>query len=192
MKFPVVTNARASFVSGTVYALAVDDFIFYCQVAANESFGFFYMRSENLLRLDEIVSYPIMSRFGISHPSVGRALRQGYWKKLGKAALIPDLKKSVPTVQWAEGETNVSVWLDGQVIQETSAFDPDIQSLEIIMAYDAIYHVPERLQVDYEEDTEKFESGGTVWRQRKLKEHLANKFPDMQHHQLPSNWVYTT
>ena len=192
MKFPTVKNARASFVSGTVYAVAVDDFIFYAQVAANESFGFFNFRSEYLLSIEEVVNFPIMSRFGISHPSVGRALREGYWKKLGKMVLIPELNVSVPTVQWPERETNVSVWLEGEVVKETSAFDPDIQSLEIIMAYDAIYHVPERLKVDYEKNSEEFEYGGSVWRQRKLKEHMANKFPTMPHHQLPSNWIFTS
>lgn len=191
MKFPKEPKARASFSQGTVYAVSVDNFIFYCQVAVNQSLGFFKVRSKELLEVDEILSYPIMSRFGISRPSLGRALREGYWKKIGKRKLNPELVHSVPMVQWAVGELTVSIWLDGAMVKKTSAFDSEIQSYEIIMAYDAISHVPERLSVDYAKDPEQFESGGTVWRQRKLKEHLATKFPNAPYHQLPDEWVYT-
>tara|TARA_Y100001934_G_scaffold246466_1_gene305534 strand:+ start:288 stop:1169 length:882 start_codon:yes stop_codon:yes gene_type:complete len=176
LKFPKDQKAKASFVPGTLYAVAVDDFIFYCQVAANQSLGFFRVRSYNILEIKEILRYPIMSRFGISRPSLGRALRDGYWIKLGKGNLKQELSESAPTVQWPVGELKVSVWLDGKIVKETSAFDPEIQSFEMVKAYDAIFHVPERLLVDYTEDSEEFESGGTVWRQRKLKEYLANKY----------------
>lgn len=191
MKFPKDPKARASFSQGTIYAVSVDDFIFYCQVAVNQSLGFFKVRSNELLDINDVLSYPIMSRFGISRPSLGRALKEGHWKKLGKGKLNVELSQSAPSVQWPVGELKVSVWLDGAVIKETSAFDPQIQSYEIIMAYDAISHVPERLSVDYADDPEQFESGGTVWRQRKLKEYLATKFPTAPYHKLPDEWVHT-
>lgn len=191
LKFPKDPKAKASFVPGTLYAVAVDDFIFYCQVAANQSLGFFRVRSNNILEIKEILRYPIMSRFGISRPSLGRALRDGYWIKLGKGNLKQELSEPAPTVQWPVGELKVSVWLDGKIVKETSAFDPEIQSFEMVNAYDAIFHVPERLLVDYTKDSEEFESGGTVWRQRKLKEYLANKYSTAPHHQLPDGWVYT-
>ena len=176
---------------GTLYAVAVDDFISYCQVAANQSLGFFRVRSNNILEIKEILRYPIMSRFGISRPSLGRALRDGYWIKFGKGNLKQELSEPVPTVQWPVGKLKVSVWLDGKIVKETSAFDPEIQSFEMVKAYDAIFHVPERLLVDYTKDSEEFESGGTVWRQRKLKEYFAYKYSTSPHHQLPDGWVYT-
>jgi hypothetical protein len=191
LKFPKDPKARASFSAGTIYAVSIDDFIFYCQVAENQSLGFFKIRSNELLEIDEILTWPIMSRFGISRPSLGRALKEGHWKKLGKGVLNLELSQPAPIVQWPVGELTVSIWLDGAIVKETSAFDPKIQSYEIIMAYDAISHVPERLSVDYVDDPEQFESGGTVWRQRKLKEYLAIKFPTAPYHQLPDEWVHT-
>jgi hypothetical protein len=191
LKFPNVPKARANFSSGTIYAVSVGEYIFYCQVAENQSFGFFKVRTSELLEIEDILKYPIMSRFGISRPSLGFALKEGIWKKIGKGKLAKELEKPAPTVQWPVGDLTVSIWFDGEVIKETSAFDPNIQSYELIMAYDASSHVPERLTVDYDMNPEQFEFGGSVWRMRKLKEHLAKKFPDAPYHQLPTEWVYT-
>jgi len=189
--FKLDPKARANFSPGTVYAISVDGKIYYGQISNHTPIGFFKLRTIELLEFEDVLNYPVMSQFIIERPSVGRALRKGVWKNIGKGQIHEDLKQPRPCVQWPVGELTVSVWLDGKVIAQTSVFDPDIQSYEIISAYDAIYHAPRRLKVDYEDDTTDYEFGGTVWRSRKQKEELARRFPNLKHHQLPANWVYT-
>ena len=191
MNFSKDPKARASKSPGMLYAITDGNFIYYGQVSIDGSMGFFKVRSVAELNPKDVVQNPVMSRFGIHQPTIGQALREGHWKKLGKYELHQDLKVTRPIVQWPSLELNVSVWLDGKVIKNTSAFDPEIQEYEVIMAYDAIDHVPRRLAVDFEESSNDLEYGGPVWRHRKLKEHFAKKFPDMEHHELPEEWVYS-
>ena len=55
-----------------------------------------------------------------------------------KGNLKQELSEPAPTVQWPVGELKVSVWLDGKIVKETSAFDPDIQSFEIGIRFNFI------------------------------------------------------
>ena len=87
------------------------------------------------------------------------------------------------------GTTEVTIWKGGVTIGTTQVHDPSIQELEIIAAYDAEFHVPERLRADYEGRSDAWSVGGSIRRERLKKEALARKFPDAPWHQLPSDWV---
>jgi hypothetical protein len=177
---------------GTVYAITgYDDYIYYAQIAADGTIGFFKFRSSSLEDFKTVSTNSIMSRFIVSFPSIGRALRSGLWLKLGVHRLIPELNNSVEMAQWPVGELNVSIWRDEEIVKETSVFDPEVQQIEIIQAYDADYHVNDRLQADFEDPENVFEVGGNISRERKIKEMLAEKHQDQPWHQLPADWIYS-
>jgi hypothetical protein len=52
-------------------------------------------------------------------------------------------------------------------------------------AYDAEFHVPERLRLDYNGGVDAWLIGGSIRRERLKKQALARKFPDARRHQLP-------
>mgnify|MGYP005986193731 CR=1 FL=1 len=192
MSFDVIPKAKSSSKPGTIYAIAgEDDYIYYGQISADKTIGFFKFRTELLMTMEEVVLHPIMSRFIVNFPSIGRAMRKGLWQKMGSAKLPEQLNNTIDTAQWPVGELNVSIWRGGEVIKNTSVFDPTIQDIEIIQAYDADYHVIERLKADYENPDNSFEVGGSIKRERKLKEMLAQKHKDKPWHNLPDNWVYS-
>jgi len=177
---------------GTVYAIAgLNDYIYYAQIASDQTIGFFKFRSTSVQDFELVSTYPIMSRFVVSFPSIGRALRSGMWLKQGVHGLISELNNSLEMAQWPVGELNVSIWKDDKVIKNMSVFDPDIQQIEVIQAYDADYHVNDRLQADFEDPENIFEVGGSISRERKIKEMLAEKHSDQSWHQLPDGWIYS-
>ena len=192
LPFTPFPRARASLTPGTLYAIDSDDgFIFYGQVTPEKRIGFFRARSE-LVSIPEALSAEVMSCFSVGYPSIGRALRSGKWLCLGRHPVHTALRMEAATVQWPVGTTEVTIWKSGVSIGTTQVHDPRIQDLEIIAAYDAEFHVAERLRVDYNGIEDAWSVGGSIRRERLKKEALAKKFPEAPWHQLPSSWVPVT
>jgi hypothetical protein len=84
---------------------------------------------------------------GVDFAPVGRALRSGAWKKLGKYPLRDELGSVRPVVQWPVGTLDVTVWIGRVQSRLTRVEDPSIQDLEIVASWDAVHHVPARLAV---------------------------------------------
>jgi hypothetical protein len=190
-------KARSDFKAGTLYAIwGVADWIYYGQVAVDKSVGFFSRRDRKIVASEDVLASPIMSRVGIDFASVGRALRSGAWKKLGKYPLRDELGSHRPVVQWPVGTLDVTVWIGRVESRITRVEDPSIQSLEIIAAWDAVHHMPARLAVDYAPDdaiqtvANAWSIGGPIWRERRLREELARRF-GKPGHELPADWVPT-
>jgi hypothetical protein len=89
-------------------------------------------------------------------------------------------------VQWPVGTLEVTLWRGGTIVKTTQVHDPAIQDLEIIAAYDAVFHVPSRLRADFTRAHDAWSAGGTVWRERRKKQELASRYPE---HRLPADWV---
>jgi hypothetical protein len=181
-----------------LYAIwGVADWIYYGQVAADKSVAFFSRRDRKIAASSEVLASPIMSRVTISLPSLGRALRFGAWKKLGKYPLRDELGGDRPVVQWPVGTLDVTVWTGSVQSFVTRVEDPSIQDLEVIAAWDAVHHIPGRLVLDYAPDEAShtvinaWSVGGPVWRARRVKEEFARRFPDNRAHALPPDWVAT-
>lgn len=190
-------NTKSDLSLGFVYAIyGIDGKIYYGQICKGKQIAFFKKQDCDVADLDDILESDVMSRFSVSLPSIGRALRSGHWMKIGRGDLRASLQKDTYLVQWPQFTLDVSVWLGGDVAKETIISDPLIQNYEVISAWDAQYHVPERLVVDFDpvEAENLSESawavGGPVWRQRKVKEEMSRRF-DMPNHQLPQGWVFT-
>ena len=125
------------------------------------------------------------------HPRDGLALRSGAWKRLGHFDLHQRLLKPRDRVQWPVFTLKVTVWsTDGNY--DTTVDDPQIQDLEIIAAWDAVHHIPERLTADFGEEQPEWYVGGPVKRQCRMKEEFARRFPDALNHQLPLGWIPTS
>ncbi|WP_198117225.1 hypothetical protein [Massilia rhizosphaerae] len=189
LPFTPFPSARASLKPGALYAIDGDDgFIYYGQVTPEKSIGFFRLRSE-VVSIPDALSAAVMSRFLVGHPSIGRAVRSGKWLSIGTHPIHTALCDQAAMVQWPVGTTEVTIWKGGVTIGTTQVHDPSIQDLEIIAAYDAEAHVPERLRVDYNGNGDAWSVGGSIRRERVKKQALARKFPDAPWHQLPSDWV---
>src|SRR4028119_511279 len=88
LPFPPVPKARASVRPGTVYAMdGGDSYIYYGQIAADESIGFFKYRSKHLSSMEDVFGSSFMSCFHVIPYSIGEALRTGKWLRLGFYAL---------------------------------------------------------------------------------------------------------
>ena len=190
-------KARSDFKAGTLYAIwGIADWIYYGQVAVDKSVAFFSRRDRKIVAGADVLASPIMSRVGVDFASVGRALRSGSWKKLGKYPLRNELGSLRPVVQWPVGTLDVTVWIGHVQSRLTRVEDPSIQSLEIIAAWDAVHHIPARLAVDYAPDeavhtvANVWSIGGPIWRERRVKEELARRF-GKPGHELPADWVPT-
>jgi hypothetical protein len=189
LPFPRAPIARANLKPGTLYAVdGGDSFIYYGQVAPNKQLGFFQFRSQ-ALSADEALSSPLMSRFIVSLPSIGRALRAGVWVSLGHRKLRSELAKEPVFVQWPVGTLEVTLWKGGKILKTTQVHDPEIQELEIIAAYDAVFHVPSRLRADFAEPDDAWLVGGSIWRERRKKQELASRHPEQPWLKLPAQWV---
>jgi hypothetical protein len=68
-------------------------------------------------------------------------------------SLPPALNCPSPRVQWPVGAATVTVWTrrnkDGGPTYETGIDDPAIQDFEVMATWDAVFHVPKRLRLDY-------------------------------------------
>ncbi|TDK65961.1 hypothetical protein [Sapientia aquatica] len=188
--FSPAPNARGSLKPGTLYAIAgEDDWIYYGQVDQGKKIGFFRFRSKQLVLNEEILTNTVMSRVNVVYSSIGSALRKGSWKLLGIGAIHKELLHSLSVVQWPVGTLTVTIWTDGKKSGETRVEDPKIQDFEIIAGWDAFYHIPGRLRVDFEGDDSNTMIGGPIRRERRLKEESARRAPNMPYHQLPPDWV---
>jgi hypothetical protein len=192
-------KARGDLSAGTLYAIAGADrrSIFYGQVCRDKTFGFFRVRHSQLSDPSDVITAPVMSRFGVGYPSVGAALRSAAWKKIGRAKLADELDCEGSYVQWPVFTLDVQVWRGSSVVMTTRVEDPAIQHLEIIAAWDAEHHVPLRLLVDFAPEEaatisgDVWSVGGPVWRQRRVREEMARRFPGGPH-ALPEDWVPTS
>jgi hypothetical protein len=190
-------KARSDLKPGTLYAIwGIAGWIYYGQVAADKSVAFYFRRDRKIASSADVLASPIMSRMTIVYASVGQALRSGAWKKLGRYPLRDELGSVRSVVQWPVGTLDVTVWI-GQVASRTTRVeDPSIQNLEIIADWDAVYHVPARLAVDYAPDeaiqtvATAWAIGGPIWRERRVKEEFARR-SDKLWHELPADWVPT-
>ena len=132
-----------------------------------------------------MLSSDVMTTVVVAYPSIRRALRSGRWKKLGRFPLHKELQNTRYSVQWPAGTLNVTVWAGGKPSHETRVEDPAIQNMEIIAAWDAEHHIPPRLTADFGEEAAAWHIGGPIWRERKVKEETARRFPDQPWHRLP-------
>ncbi len=191
--FEANPKGRFDLKSGTLYALFGEaHWIYYGQVSAEKTTGFFRRRDREVASVDEILNASLMAVIGVSYPSITRALRSGRWKKLGRFELAAELRELPPTVQWPVGTLNVTVWIGGEAAYETSVDDPAIQAFELIASWDAEEHIPARLTADFGHEEGEWHIGGPVFRERKIKEAFATRFPDQPWNALPPDWVHTS
>lgn len=189
--FEAIPNAKANLKAGAVYAIyGPDDWIYYGQFGKDKSMGFFRLRTRDLADEGEVLRSTLMCRFAVSYQSVGRALRSGNWKYLGTFPMYEALAIVRETIQWPVGTLDVSVWRDGKEVATTTVDDAAIRRSEIMAAWDAIYHVPERLKVDYDGAELGNTIGGPIWRERLIKQEFSKQFPEMPFHKLPTGWVW--
>jgi len=167
-------KARTVLKVGTLYAMSGDSgWIYYGQVSPDKSIGFFQRRDRDLAPPKDILSSPIMSTVGVVYPSIGRALRSGRWKMLGRFPLHEELEKTRFAVQWPLGALRVTVWAGDKPAYDTDVRDPGIQQMEVIAAWDAEHHLPARLAADFGDPYDEREIGGPVWRERRERERLG-------------------
>jgi len=186
-------KARADLKFGTLYALMGDGgWVYYGQVTPEKSVGFFRRRDREPADVAAILSSPVMAVISVAYPSITRALRSGQWKKLGRYELVEALRAPRRTVQWSVGTLDVTVWEGEKTIHETRVEDPAIQDLELMAVWDAEHHIPARLTADFGAEEASWHIGGPIWRERKVKEEMAKRFPDQPWHQLPPDWAPTT
>jgi hypothetical protein len=184
-------SARADLRPGTLYAVIGEGgWIYYGQVMPNRCIGFLQRRDREPAAPEAILAEQVMAKIGVVEPSIGRALRAGRWKRLGCFPLHRDLERPHPLVQWPVGTLTVTVG-DGEREYDTRVEDPAIQHYEIIAAWDAEYHIPERLTADYGAERAAWHVGGPIWRERRTREEYASRFPDAHWHTLPPDWVPT-
>jgi len=190
--FDADPKARADLRAGTLYAIAGESaWIYYGQVTLDKAIGFFRRREHNLAGPEGVLSSNVMTTVVVAYPSIGQALRSGRWKKLGRFPLHKELQKIRYSVQWPAGTLNVTVWAGGKPSHDTRVEDPAIQNMEIMAVWDAEYHIPPRLTADFGEEEAEWHIGGPIWRERKVKEETARRFPDQPWHRLPQDWVQT-
>lgn len=190
--FDTLPKARAVLKAGTCYAVCGEEnWIYFGQVGPDKQVGFFRERAKSLIDAEVVLRASIMSVVTVAYPSVSRALRLGHWKKLGQYPLAADLAVPPPSVLWSVGTLEVEVW-DGTEEYQTSVDDPRIQLMERAAVWDAVKHIPKRLTADLGEEEADWHVGGPIWRERKVVEEYARRFPDAPWHQLPFGWVPTS
>ena len=153
--------------------------------------GFFRRRDRDEASVDDVLATPVMAVIGVSYPSITKALRSGLWKKLGRFELAKDLRVSRPSVQWPVGTLDVTVWIDGEPEYNTRLDDPAIQNMERIAAWDAEGHIPARLTADFGAEEGEWHVGGPIFRERRIAEEVAARFPEQPWNRLPPDWVPT-
>ncbi len=193
LMFETQASARADMTAGALYAIAGDGgWIYYGQVTPRKTIGFFKVRDRKLEDPPAVLTQPIMSVVSVFYPSIGRALRSGKWKKLGRFPVVPALNEPRLAVQWPSATLTVTVWTDGAPSYDTQVDDPSIQDLELIAAWDAEYHIPERLTADFGVEPAQWYVGGPIHRERRVREERAQRSPDDPTRKLPADWVSTS
>jgi hypothetical protein len=190
--FGGVPNARADLKSGTLYALVGEGgWIYYGQVTAEKLVGFFRQRDRQIADPESIIAAEVMAVLAVVHPSITRALRSGRWTKLGRYGLPNELLCPPQFVNWPVGTLDVTVSENSGTDRKTRVDDPAIQCLERTTVWDAEQHIPARLAADFGVEEPAWHVGGPIWRERKVKEEEARRYPDKPWHQLPADWVST-
>lgn len=185
-------TARADLKPGTLYAMhGENDWIYYGQVSPEKVIGFFRRRDKYLEQPEMTLTSELMSVVCVAYPSIGRAIRSGRWKRLGRFALSDALNKPHYSVRWPFPELNVTVWCGEKACYVTGVDDPEIQNMERMAVWDAEFHIPARLTADFGEEAAEWHVGGPIYRERRIKEEYARRFPDRPEHRLPPNWVPT-
>ena len=191
--FDAEPKARADLKPGTVYAVMGErDWVYYGQVTANKNIGFFRYRGRLPEEPEVALDQPVMCVVAVAYPSISRALRSGQWKKLCRLRPVDSLIRPTPRVNWSVGTLAVTVWCDGEASSETVVDDPAIQHAELMAVWDAQQHIPARLTADFGAEEAAWHVGGPIWRERRIKEEMARRFPDQPWHQLPPDWVPTS
>ncbi|MFC2967049.1 hypothetical protein [Acidimangrovimonas pyrenivorans] len=183
-------NARADLTAGTLYAVTgKPGWIYYGQVNPHRLVAFFQRRDRAIADANSVLSSPVMSLVFVAPPSIARALRSGRWKKLGRFAISQAVATARRVVQWPPFTTTVTIWDMEHPLHDTKARDPEIQALEVIAAWDAEQHIPERLTADSGAEPAAWHVGGPIWRARIQREAFARCFPERPAHGLPADWV---
>jgi hypothetical protein len=192
--FQVKSTACADLKPGVLYAAAgEDDWLYYGQVTPEKNIGFFRRRDRVLTEPAIVIKAPIMSVVCVEYPSITRALRAGLWTKLGCFPLVETLIAPQPCVQWPVGTVSVIVSMGGGAEYDTQANDPAIQDMELMAVWDAEHHIPARLKADFGAEAGKWHIGGSVRREREIREEYARRFGDERPwHRLPADWVPTS
>lgn len=154
MSFEPDPKARGSTRPGMVYAVSGSEgWIYWAQVKSELEVGFFGYRSRELADTEIALEAEIVLELTVGHPSIGRALRSGKWKKLGLFPIGQSLATNRPRIHWSDadrrmGQTQVHVFdLTKNEPSVTSVDNQAIQHLELSAVWDAEHHVPERLAV---------------------------------------------
>lgn len=177
--FTADPKARSDLKPGTLYALLGDgEWVYYGQVTPEKRVGFFRRRDRKVADISSILSSPVMAVVSVAYPSITRALRAGQWTKLGRFELVEALLSPRRVVQWPVGTLNVAVWEGADTIHETRVEDPSIQDLELMAVWDAQHHIAARLTADFGAEEPSWLVGGPIWRERRIKEEMAKRFPD--------------
>lgn len=186
-------KAREDLKKGTFYAISGEaGWIYYGQITGDKSVGLLRRRDRQIANPDEVLHSPVMAVVAVSYPSIGRALRAGKWKKLGRFPLHQALSVPTRSVHWPVGTLIVTVCSGGDELYYTKVDDPEIQNMELMATWDAVAHIPARLTADFGAETAEWHIGGPIWRERKVKEEFARRFPEMPSHSLPDDWAPTT
>lgn len=185
-------TARADLTAGALYAVTGEDgWIYYGQITPEKKVGFFRRRDRETTTPASVLTEPIMTVTSVGYPSIRRALRDGYWIKLGRFPLGDELRAPRPSVQWPVGTLTVTVWVGDEPDYDTRVEDPAIQDMELMAVWDAVEHIPSRLTADFGAEQAKWHVGGPIWREQRIKEEMAER-TDQPWHQLPADWVPTT
>ncbi|MEM7744817.1 MAG: hypothetical protein AAF409_14005 [Pseudomonadota bacterium] len=185
-------KARADLKPGTLYAVVGENgWIYYGQIDPDKSVAFVRRRDRSVAEASEILSSDLMSVVTVFYPSIGEALRSGAWEKIGRYPIGEKLGTRPRRVQWPVGTITVTVWDHRGTSFGTTVQDPEIQHLEVMSAWDASHHIKERLTADFGVEDPAWHVGGPVWRERKVKEEYARRFPEISSHSLPADWVFT-
>jgi hypothetical protein len=186
-------NARADLTAGALYAVAGEaEWIYFGQVTPEKKVGFFCRRHRSLPPPEIVLASSIISVVAVAHPSITRAMRNGLWKKLGRFPVADALVAPTPSVNWPVGTLVVTVCERGKLDRNTRAEDPAIQDMELMAVWDAEQHIPARMTADFEPERAEWHVGGPIWKERRIKEEMAKRFPDAPWHALPNDWVPIT
>lgn len=183
--------ARTDMTAGALYAIAGGaGWIYYGQITPEKKVGFFRRRDRELPDSGIVLESPIMSVVIVACPSIGRTVRAGRWKKLGRFPTVDALIAPQPSVEWSVGTLTVTV-CTGPAEYDTSVDDPAIQNLELMAVWDAEDHIPGRLTADFGAEKAEWHVGGSIRRERQITEERARRFADAPWHRLPPDWVAT-
>lgn len=191
--FEADPKARADMKPGTLYAVAGEGgWLYYGQVTPEKTVAFFRHRGREFDAPEAVLPKPVMCVVSVAYPSITRALRAGAWMKLGRHALSDAAAEPRLSVQWPVGTLTVTVWSGGEAKYDTRIDDPAIRDAELMAVWDAQHHIAARLTADFSPEEAEWHVGGPMWRERRVKEEMARRFPDQPWHQLPSDWVSTS